>query len=448
MVPALSRLARRLSGSSFARNVGVLASGTAAGQAIIVLASPALTRLYAPEELGAFAVFTALLFTLLQVASLRYEWAILVPESERRAADLLVLSLGLTTATAAALLAALGAWGDELVRWTNTPGLLPYLVWLPASLWGAGIYQAASQWAIRHRSFRPIARSQVGQNLVRVITQIGFGLLHLGTLGLVAGDAVGRWAGAALLAVRARREAPAPPEPPRLADIVEAARRYRRFPLLSSGSSLLNQAGVQLPALLLAALYGARVAGWFALGQRVVSLPLVMLGHSIAQVYAGHASNLARSDAPALRRLFLRTSLVLGLAGSVPFGLLALLGPWLFGLVFGREWEETGRYFRALAPMCLAQFIVVPLSQTLAILERQSLQLGWDALRAALMVGVLFAAESRGFSPLLAIALFGAAMTVAYAVLFLMMLSEVGRREHARQERWDAGRQDPGPVQR
>lgn len=44
----------------FARSVSILAGGTAAGQAIVVLASPLLTRLYSPEDFGLLAVYAAL----------------------------------------------------------------------------------------------------------------------------------------------------------------------------------------------------------------------------------------------------------------------------------------------------------------------------------------------------------------------------------------------------
>lgn len=425
----LTRLTGRLAGSPFVRNVGILASGTAAGQALIILASPALTRLYSPEDFGAFAVFSATLFCLLQLASMRYEWAILLPESEREAASLLVLSLGIATVFSAMAGGAVLLWGDRLARWTNSPSLAFHLWLLPVSLWAAGIYQAVNAWCTRHKSFQPVARSQVSQNLTRVIAQIGLGLLHLGTLGLMVGDVVGRWMGAGTLAFRARRNDPGVFSRIGAKEILAAARRYRRFPLFASGASFLQQAGLQLTPLLVAVLYGAHVAGWYSLGQRVVGLPLVMVGYAIAQVYEGHAAELARSDGAALRRLFLKTSLVLGLAGSVPFGLLALSGPWLFSVVFGREWAETGRYFQVLAPMCLTQLVVVPLSQTLAILERQSLQLGWDAARLALLVGVLVGSRHAGLAPYPAIALFGIAMTAAYIVLYLLMLSGIARGE-------------------
>ena len=420
---------KRLAGSPFARSVGVLASGTAVGQGLIILASLALTRLYSPEDFGSFAVFSATLFCLLQLASMRYDWAVLVPESDREAASLLVLSLGIATAVSAVTGGAVLLWGDRLTRWTNSPSLAPHLWLLPVSLWAAGIYQAFNAWCTRRKSFHHVAWSQVSQNLARVVFQIGLGFLHPGALGLMAGDVVGRWAGAGELAARARRDDPGALSGVRAKEVFKAASRYRRFPLFSSGASLLHQAGLQLTPLLIAVLYGAPVAGWYSLGQRVVGLPLVTVGNSISQVYAGHASELARNDAPALRRLFLKTSLVLGLAGSVPFGLMAVLGPWLFSAVFGREWVETGRYFQVLAPMCLVQLVVVPLAQTLAILERQSVQLGWDVVRLALLVGVFVASWYGGLSPYHAIALFGGAMTAAYIVLYLLMLSGVARGE-------------------
>ena len=77
----------------FARSVSFLAGGTAAGQAITVLAAPLLTRLYSPEDFGLLAVYTSLLMTIGVIASLRYQLAIPLPKSDEEAAHVVVLSL-------------------------------------------------------------------------------------------------------------------------------------------------------------------------------------------------------------------------------------------------------------------------------------------------------------------------------------------------------------------
>ena len=205
------------------------------------------------------------------------------------------------------------------------------------------------------------------------------------------------------------------------------ARRYRRFPLLSTWGGLLTQAGIQAPPILLAALYGPHVAGWYALGQRVVAVPTVLVGSSIAQVYLARVSVLARGDVRRVRRLFFKAAGVLFLIGLPPFGALALAGPRLFAAVFGAPWEETGRFVQILSGMLLVQFVVVPLSQTLHVLQRQGLQLAWDATRLVLVVGTLVLGARAGWRPEATLALFAAGVGVAYLALFGLMQIGIAR---------------------
>ena len=51
-------------------------TGTAAGQLVSLLLSPALTRIYSPQQFGVLSVYTALLTILVVIASLRYELTI------------------------------------------------------------------------------------------------------------------------------------------------------------------------------------------------------------------------------------------------------------------------------------------------------------------------------------------------------------------------------------
>ena len=65
------------------RSVAVLASGSVLGQAIIILGSPLLTRLYLPEQFGVFATFGAVLVVLGTLSALGYHVAIPVPGDDR-----------------------------------------------------------------------------------------------------------------------------------------------------------------------------------------------------------------------------------------------------------------------------------------------------------------------------------------------------------------------------
>ena len=69
-----------------------LLAGGALAQALPLLLGPLLTRLYSPEEFGAFHLFSAVAVNLSVVACARYEFALPMVRHEQEARDLLRLS--------------------------------------------------------------------------------------------------------------------------------------------------------------------------------------------------------------------------------------------------------------------------------------------------------------------------------------------------------------------
>lgn len=66
---------------SFVGKVALLTSGSAAGQLVLLLSYPLITRLYTPQDLGVMSVFQAALSMLVVVSAWRYNASIPVPES-------------------------------------------------------------------------------------------------------------------------------------------------------------------------------------------------------------------------------------------------------------------------------------------------------------------------------------------------------------------------------
>ncbi len=84
---------RLLPQGRFARNVSVLAGGTALSQALAVLAAPLLTRLYRAEDFGYFQVYLSFMAFAMLAVTLRYEQAIFLPDQEEIAANLVGVTL-------------------------------------------------------------------------------------------------------------------------------------------------------------------------------------------------------------------------------------------------------------------------------------------------------------------------------------------------------------------
>ena len=76
---------------SFFRDAGVLAAAYVLSQAIWLGSAPILTRLYSPDDFGLWALFTTIVSILTTIATLRYEFAIVLPRGERETSNVIVL---------------------------------------------------------------------------------------------------------------------------------------------------------------------------------------------------------------------------------------------------------------------------------------------------------------------------------------------------------------------
>lgn len=149
----------------------------------------------------------------------------------------------------------------------------------------------------------------------------------------------------------------------------------------------------------------------------MIAAPLNIVVDSVAQVYFGEAARLSRDDPKSVKRLFLKLTSRLALIGGVPVVIICALATWLFVLVFGSNWEMAGRYVQIMGPMFAIRFIIVPLSHTLNILERQDLFSVWESTRFVLVIGSLLLIKAFRFSHIGAVVIYSLSMSVAYVVL-------------------------------
>jgi O-antigen/teichoic acid export membrane protein len=407
---------RWLPREGFARSVSIVAGGTAMAQTIAVAASPILTRIYKPVDWGGLQVFISLMALALVAASGRFEVAVLLPEDEQSAIDILgvaVLCVCLTAAVAAGAVLVC----HHVRRLPAGISVLRGHLWvLPLSVFGGGLYQALSYWVMRHHGYKQIAITKFTQAGAQVATQLGAGFLIHGSLGLLVGDAAGRIAGSGRFLRELWRNENSRIRAIRPSRMMRLAIRYRDYPLVSMWGALINATGLALPSLFLAQYYGAKDTGWFALVNRVLGVPGALIGASIAQVYTSEAAKLSRSDPKRLLYIFRKTTRRMLSLGLAPCVLFTLFAPRLFALIFGAGWREAGEYARYLAFMFYAGFINSPVTMTLNILERQRAQVAWDASRLALTFLSMLLPYHFGFGPRIAVLAYGMAMTLMYGV--------------------------------
>jgi O-antigen/teichoic acid export membrane protein len=398
----------------------ILVFGTIFAQGIVVLSSPVLTRLYDPADLGTLSVYTAFLSVLVTITCFSYELAIPLPEDETNAANVLALSLLVNLAASLVAAIVLVALAPVIVTAFDVPALEPVIWFIAVGQFVAGIAIALSNWAIRGKRFTTIAGANVIQAGTLSAVQLGLGFVAGGVVGLMVADIASRIASWVTLASDAiRTHKPAFLRVSRHG-MLEVARRYRRFPILSTPSALINSLGLQAPTLLIVGLYGPDVGGQLFLAQRVAALPVTLLARSVGQVYTGEAARIVRDEPGQLRALFRRTTFQLARAGIGPTVILAILAPILFPIVFGDEWAQAGWFTTILAPMYLLTLATSPTGATLDVLERQDLHLARETMRLVLIGGALLLAYEAAMPAIGAILVLSIAGCFTYGLYGLI----------------------------
>lgn len=386
----------KLRPGSFSRNVLDLITGSVLSQAIIALSAPILTRLYSPDEFGLLALYITIVSIGSVVMCWRYELAVVLPDEEDDALNLVFLATTITAGMTIFSFLIFFVGQNLLADVLATPAITPWLLLVPVSLGATGLYNVLNYWYSRKKKFRLIAISRIGLGVSTVGIQIGSrAVVKTGMTGLIGGQIIGRVIAVLILFIEFMRK-----------DWVHfigsisrfrlktVASQYRKYPVYSTWPAFIDTFTMSLPVLFITKYLGAELLGYFAISMRVLQVPMTFIGASIGQVYFQELAR-EKNRTDDISKLVEKTFLKL-LVIALPIGaILMFAGPVLFSIVFGREWAAAGEIARILAPAMALRFATSPLTTVFGVLNRQEISAIWQVgalicTSAALFIGLSF----------------------------------------------------------
>ena len=411
----------------FTRRLAWLAGGMFAGQLLLVAAMPLLTRLYSPEAFGLFGVLAAFVGIFGTVMAGRYEFAIPLSAQDEDAAALGIAGTVLTCFLTAFAGLLVWAFGERLASATSMPRLASLLWLLPPILFLTGITQPLEYWSLRRDTMRLNAATRVAQYGGQAVGQVALGAAGAGAIGLTVGYGLGCFIRAAFFVAKltpADREVLATTPFTRVREIAWSMRRY---PLLTTISSVVKSLTQFLPTILFATLFGPAVAGGFDLAQRILAVPVRLVGSAASQVFLAEASQRSVADVLRLLSRTIPRFLLLGILGMTP---ILVAGPFLFAFAFGEPWREAGVFAQALVVLQLARFVQAPSSQSFNILGRQDLELR-TALLGVLSLSAIFGLIALlDAGPATAVLIYSIASAVGQVVMLHLTWQTVRKAAH------------------
>jgi O-antigen/teichoic acid export membrane protein len=403
----------------FARGVSVLAGGTLGSQLLVVAATPIITRLYSPEDFGVLAVYGGLLTLFGIISTMRYSFAIPLPAEDEDAVDIALLCLLLVSITTLLCSIPVILAAKPIALILGVPQIEGYLWLLPFGIFTTGIFQIFRFWAIRIKVFSPIATSSLRQSFTALVIRLSASSFGAGTL--IASQVAGQIVGVVSIGFPILRH-------PRLkktnsSNIIKIAKRYKKFPIFSTGASFLNSAGVQLPALMFASLFNPAAAGLYAVTFRVLLMPITVVGDAVSNVFRANAAEAYHEGR--LGPLVSKVHHKLTHIAMPPLLLLALIGPEFFAFVLGDRWYEAGLFARWMTPWFYVIFVTAPLRPVFEIMEKQQKTMLFECVLIAARITSIIVGAALG-DLMLTVQLFSTASAICVFSLLVWVVLTSG----------------------
>lgn len=359
------KIKKELEKNSFLRAITVLVGGTAAAHAITAIAMLFLSRMYSPADFGTLAVLTAVVSTVSVAACLRYDIAVALPHENNDSLALLVISVSTAAIISTVAYALLHMITQPIVNLISVPALLEVNWLIPVGVFASAVWSSLQSWHIRQRSYNIIAKARMGQSLAMSAAQIMAALMGIGTIGLLIGPLVGFAVSAITLYIYGHERISSLKKDVSREGIKRNLIQYKNYPVYSTWEALSNQAGIQLPIVVIAAAASTTEAGSLALAILVLQAPMGILGAAIGQVYLSNAPE--ENKKGRLAEYTLEIAKKLSKVGVAPLIGIGILSPILFPLIFGANWERAGWLVSWMTPWFILQFIVSPISMALHV---------------------------------------------------------------------------------
>lgn len=421
----LKAIIKSWSGSSFVRNAGVLSSGAVIAQALGLLSTPLVTRIYSPSELGAYGIVVAYSGFSSVVVTLRYELELPNEKDDTRAVALMLgitamclLNSGIATALFYLLVRL------EVLSSVDTSA------WSLAIVFGLTFFTAMFLVArlayVRDSRYKEVRRLQVAQSVARNGCQLGAGMWMPFWPSLAAGDLLGRmlYVGASihgLMGLIGRQFNGA------IRIVVKVLSDNRQYALVLLPSGILNNIRQLVVVPLIAVIYGGRYAGYYFIVSRFGFLMLAVVGGAVGDVFQVECTKVRNDGADELRRLLRTTKNKLLTIGLLCYGPVIVISPFVLVWFLGDEWSAAKYLLAIIGPWSIAALVGSPLTRLFLVTKKLHYLIIYDV--AALSSGVLTLLLSwhMRWSFELACLLLSISQAAAYVLLYWLLVQSVKR---------------------
>lgn len=344
--------------------VAKISSGTIIGQIVSVVSLPIITRIYGAEVIGTWTAVNALAFILVYIVDLGLSQAIMIADDDE------VEDLYCVVTTISAVLCIVSFFVSIGYFFIATD--YAFIDVVINSLFVVGYtftfrqVQTCYVWLNREKEYNTLMKNPVINYVVIGVISVGLGLIGFKQYGYHIGMTLGQL----LTFIHMKRKLPKRMFNFSFKAAVDAVKKYSDFVKFQMPAQMAAQLRQQLPNLLIGSLFGDTILGYFSISQKLISIPINLIGQSFGKVFYQSVAEMKRKGKEIVgfvERNMNRSIVV----AFIPMVLLAAFGDAAIVIFFGEENAVGGVISRIIVFRAFFTFISTALAGIDIVLEKQ-----------------------------------------------------------------------------
>ncbi|SUJ45026.1 polysaccharide biosynthesis family protein [Staphylococcus aureus] len=346
----------------------ILSSGIA--QVILIITTPIITRLYSPAEFGEFTIFSNIAMILIPIINARYDLLIVNTKNDRSANILSQISFLISLLILLILIPifAISAW--------LYPNFILDFIFIIIMLFLVSLTNIFTNYLNKERKYKVLSLINVFRAGSMALLQIIFGLLALGSLGLIIGFSLSYIAGITLgyktfkkhfNIVRDKEETKA------------LFLENKNQLVYSTPSILLNSLSFSVVVFFIGILHTNTEVGIYGMAIRVLGIPVTIISLGLSKIFMQQANDYYIEHGN-FRNLLLKFSFILVIVSIILYVPLYLFSEELVNILLGHSWVDAITVIKIVIPLFVIRLIVSTVSLSVIVLQKQQLELILQAL--------------------------------------------------------------------
>ena len=373
--------------NKFVRNVLTLFSGSSISFIITFIVLLFLTRIYSKDILDIFFLYSVIVGTLSIATTLQLELSIVLPKKSEDAENLFFLTIIVSLITSSILFLLIYFFYENIASFLSdkdkSMGVAIYFI--PLGTFFTGINKAYSYLSNSKKNYKVISKANIYKSTISSVLQLFFAFIKSISFALINGLLLGQLFSILFFINNSRKERVNIKNSLTFFDRISIKRmlylikKYKKIPTLNTLISFINSLSNMLPAIIFLKFFGLEYSGYYLMTQKAVAGPMSIFSMSVGQVFYKEFVDRHNNNNSFLA--FVKKSyLSLLKIGIIPYILLFVSSLTIFGLIFGAEWEETGKVTAILIPWFLIGFVNMPLTSIITVLNKQDKMIFYEFL--------------------------------------------------------------------